>query len=447
MNIVIAGAGEVGTHLAKMLSKQEHNIMLIDTDQEKLELLESQLDILAHCGSSSSIGALRDAGVEHCDLFIAVNHLEEQNLTCAVLAKKLGAKRTIARVNNSEYLEADTEQFLHSIGIDTVIYPERLAAEEIVSALKLNATRQAHEFSDGRLRMLGIKIWEKAPILNLTLIEMASRYGADHFRVVAIKRSEHTIIPRGNDTFCYGDLVFFVTKPDNIPQIFMLCGKTQYEIKQVMIVGGTRLGCKTASLLEKQYHVKLIDKDREKCLALADKLHSTLVINGDGRDLSLLHEEGIKNTDVFISLTNSSETNILSCLLAKKMGVKKSVAEVENIDYMDLAENIGIGTLINTKLIAASYIYRYTLNVDVKHLKFVAISEAEVFEVVAEAGSRVTRKTLAEVGFPTNANVGGIIRDGQAIIAKGNVQIMPGDNVVIFALPQVAKKVLKLFQG
>ena len=244
------------------------------------------------------------------------------------------------------------------------------------------------------------------------------------------------------------NLDFAVTyKPDNIPQIFMLCGKTQYEIKQVMIVGGTRLGCKTASLLEKQYHVKLIDKDREKCLALADKLHSTLVINGDGRDLSLLHEEGIKNTDVFISLTNSSETNILSCLLAKKMGVKKSVAEVENIDYMDLAENIGIGTLINTKLIAASYIYRYTLNVDVKHLKFVAISEAEVFEVVAEAGSRVTRKTLAEVGFPTNANVGGIIRDGQAIIAKGNVQIMPGDNVVIFALPQVAKKVLKLFQG
>ena len=234
--------------------------------------------------------------------------------------------------------------------------------------------------------------------------------------------------------------------PDNIAQIFMLCGKKQYEIKQVMIVGGTRLGCKTASLLEKQYHVKIIDRDRETCIALADKLKSSLVINGDGRDLALLREEGIRNTDVFISLTNSSETNILSCLLAKKLGVKKSVAEVENIDYMDLAENIGIGTLINTKLIAASYIYRYTLNVDVRHLKFVSISEAEVFEVVAEPDSKITRKTLAETNFPTNANIGGIIRNGEAMIAKGNVRIQAGDNVVIFALPEAAKKVIKLFQ-
>lgn len=436
----------MGTHLAKMLSKQEHNIMLIDKDQDKLDMLEGQLDIVSHCGSSTSIGALKDAGVPHCDLFIAVNHKEEENFNCAVLAKKLGARRTIARVNNSEYLEPDTQDFLHTIGIDSIIYPERLAAEEIVAALKLNGTRQAHEFSDGRLRMLGIKIWETAPILNLTLVQMAAAYGADNFRVVAIKRGEQTIIPRGNDTFCYGDLVFFVTKPDNIAQIFMLCGKKQYEIKQVMIVGGTRLGCKTASLLEKQYHVKIIDRDRETCIALADKLKSSLVINGDGRDLALLREEGIRNTDVFISLTNSSETNILSCLLAKKLGVKKSVAEVENIDYMDLAENIGIGTLINTKLIAASYIYRYTLNVDVRHLKFVSISEAEVFEVVAEPDSKITRKTLAETNFPTNANIGGIIRNGEAMIAKGNVRIQAGDNVVIFALPEAAKKVIKLFQ-
>lgn len=179
---------------------------------------------------------------------------------------------------------------------------------------------------------------------------------------------------------------------------------------------------------------------------LADKLKSTLVINGDGRDLALLREEGIKNTDAFISVTHSSETNILSCLLAKKLGVKKSVAEVENIDYIDLAENIGIGTLVNTKLIAASHIYRYTMNVDVKHLKFLTFSEAEVFELTAEAGSKITKKTLADINFPLNATVGGVIRDGEAIIAKGDVQIAAGDNVVIFALPNAVKKVIKLFQ-
>lgn len=446
MNIVIAGAGEVGTHLAKMLSKQEHNIMLIDQDEEKIELLEDQLDIMSIVGSCTSIGALRDAGVPGCDLYIAVNHLEDQNINSAILAKKLGAKQTICRVNNSEYLESENAEYLRMIGIDSLIYPERLAAEEIVRSLKQSGTRQLHEFSDGRLQLLGIKLWENAPILNLTLAQMAQRYGAEHFRVAAIKRSDHTIIPRGNDSFRYGDLVFFVVKPFYVSNLFSLCGKSQHEIKNVVIVGGSRIGCKAASLLEKNYNVKIIEQDREKCFLLADKLKSTLVINGDGRDLSLLREEGIKNTDAFISVTHSSETNILSCLLAKKLGVKKNVAEVENIDYIDLAENIGIGTLVNTKLIAASHIYRYTMNVDVKHLKFLTFSEAEVFELVAEQDSKITRKTLAEMRFPENATVGGVTRNGDAIIATGQVQIQAGDNVVIFALPSAVKKVIKLFQ-
>ena len=422
MDIVIAGAGEVGTHLANMLSKQEHNIMLIDSDEEKLELLGNQLDVMSIVGSCTSIGALKDAGVHKCDLFIAVNHQEDQNINSAILAKKLGAKQTIARVNNSEYLEDENKEYLKMIGIDSLIYPERLAAEEIVASLKQSGSRQLHEFSDGRLQLLGIKLWENAPVLNLTLIKMAERYGAQHFRVVAIKRADHTIIPRGNDSFRYGDLVFIVTKPFYVPNVFALCGKSQYEVKNVVIVGGSRIGIKTASLLEKNYNVKIIEKDREKCILIADKLKSTLVINGDGRDLALLREEGIK------------------------LGVKKSVAEVENIDYIDLAENIGIGTLVNTKLIAASHIYRYTMNVDVKHLKFLTFSEAEVFEVTAEPGSKITRKTLADMNFPENATVGGVIRNGDAIIAKGDVQIEAGDKVVIFALPSAVKKVIKLFQ-
>ena len=241
-------------------------------------------------------------------------------------------------------------------------------------------------------------------------------------------------------------VLFVVTKPSFIQNVFALCGKEQFEIKNIVIVGASRIGIKTASLLEKHYNVKIIEKDREKCIQLADKLKYTLIINGDGRDLTLLREEGIKNIDAFISVTKSSETNILSCLLAKKMGVKKSVAEVENIDYIDLAENIGIGTLINTKLIAASHIYRYTMNVDVKHLKFLTFSEAEVFELQAEAGSKITRHQLKDMNFPEDATIGGIIRGNTTIIAKGDVQIQAGDNVVVFALQSAIKKVIKYFQ-
>ncbi len=446
MNIVIAGAGAVGTHLAKMLSRQEHNILLLDSDQEKIEALESQLDIMSIVGSCTSIGALKDAEVGKCDLYIAVNPIEDQNINSAILAKKLGAKRTIARVNNSEYLENENAEYLKSIGIDTLIYPERLAAEEIVASLKQIGSRQLHEFSDGRLQLIGIKLWDNALILNHTLAKMGEIYGADQFRLVAIKREEKTIIPRGNETLKYGDLIFVVTTPSFISNVFTLCGKEQFEIKNIVIVGASRIGIKTASLLEKNYNVKIIEKDREKCIQLADKLKSTLIINGDGRDLSLLREEGIKNIDAFISVTKSSETNILSCLLAKKMGVKKSVAEVENIDYIDLAENIGIGTLINTKLIAASHIYGYTMNVDVKRLKFLTFSEAEVFELEAEEGSKITKHELKDVHFPDDATIGGVIRGEKTIIAKGDVQIMPGDNVVIFALPNAVKKVIKYFQ-
>lgn len=446
MNIVIAGAGAVGTHLAKMLSRQEHNILLIDSDQEKIENLESQLDILSVVGSCTSIGALKDAEVGKCDLYIAVNPQEDLNINSAIFAKKLGAKRTIARVNNSEYLESENTAYLKSIGIDTLIYPERLAAEEIVASLKQSGSRQLHEFSDGRLQLIGIKLWDNALILNHTLAKMGEIYGADQFRLVAIKRDHKTLIPRGNDTLKYGDLIFVVTKPSFIPNVFALCGKEQFEIKNIVIVGASRIGIKTASLLEKHYNVKIIEKDREKCIQLADKLKSTLIINGDGRDLSLLREEGIKNIDAFISVTKSSETNILSCLLAKKMGVKKSVAEVENIDYIDLAENIGIGTLINTKLIAASHIYRYTMNVDVQHLKFLTFSEAEVFELEAEEGAKITRHELKDMHFPEDATIGGIIRGTETIIAKGDVQIKAGDKVVVFALQNAIKKVIKFFQ-
>jgi len=446
MDIVIAGAGAVGTHLARMLSRQKHTITLIDTDAEKLENIESQLEVITKVGSCILLSVLRDVAVDQCDLFVAVNPTEELNINAAIMAKKLGAKHTIARVNNSEYLEAESVNYLKSVGVDEIIYPDNLAAIEIENALKQIGSRQLHEFSDGKLQVMGIKLWDNALILNMSLIEMANQFGADLFRIVAIKRATHTIIPRGNTVLKYGDLVYIVTKPQDAKDVFELCGKNSFDIKTIMIVGATQLGVKAASLLQEHYKVKLIDPDRERCIQVADQLTDTLVINGDGRDLDLLREENLKNTDAFLCLTENSEANILTSLLAKKLGVKKSIARVENIDYIDLAENIGLGTIINTKMIAASYIYRHTLDVNVQHLKFINFTDAEVFEVQAEEGSYITKRPIKDLNLPENTTLGGIIRGEEAHIATGNTQIEAGDQVVVFALSSVAKKVTKLFQ-
>ena len=446
MDIVIAGAGAVGTHLARMLSRQKHTITLIDPDAEKLENIESQIEVITKVGSCILLSVLRDVAVDQCDLFVAVNPTEELNINSAIMAKKLGAKHTVARVNNSEYLEKESAEYLKTVGVDEIIYPDNLAAIEVVNALKQIGSRQLHEFSNGKLQVMGIKLWDNALILNMSLIEVANHFGADLFRIVAIKRATRTIFPRGNTILKYGDLLYIVTKPEDAKEIFELCGKSSFEIKNVMIMGATQLGIKEATMLQDNYKVKLIEPNRDKCIRIADQLANTLVINGDGRDLDLLREEGIKNTDAFLCLSDNSEANILTSLLVKKYGVKKSIARVENIDYIDLAENIGIGTIINTKMIAASHIYRHTLQVNVQNLKFINFTDAEVFELEAEEGSYVTKRPIKDLTLPEETTLGGVIKGNEVYIATGNIQIQKGDKVVIFALTSSVKKVIKLFQ-
>jgi trk system potassium uptake protein TrkA len=445
MDIVIAGAGAVGTHLARMLSTQEHNIILIDSNENKIADIENQLDILTILGSCSSVADLLDAKVNKADLYIAVTQTEEINITSAILAKKLGAKKTIARIDNNEYMQEGNYSHWKEMGVDHMIYPETLAAEEVIASLKLTGTRQLHEFSDGKIVLYGIKLWDNAKILNYTLEDAIVKFNMKDTRIVAINRDNNTIIPHGHNVFKHGDLIFVITKPEGVDKMLDICGKERIEIKNVIIVGGSRIAKRTAKALEKQYNVKLFETDREKCNQLNDVLENTLIINGDGTNLALLKEEDIESTDAFLSLTGNSETNILACLLAKKFGVKKSVAEVEHIDFIDLASNLGIGTLINKKMIAASYIYRHTMTSRVEHFKCLTTSDAEVFELVAEEGSKITKKKLRDLNFPKEANIGGIIRNNEAIIAKGDDQIIAGDKVVVFTLPTVIRKIEKYF--
>ena len=447
MRIVIAGAGEVGTHLAKMLSQSEHEIILIDTEVERLTPIDSSIDVLTYEGSATSLNILKEALKKNTDLFIAVAHYEDTNISAAILAKKLGARKVIARVDNMEYLERNNKEFFRSMGVDHMIYPELIAAKEVISLLKETGTTEFMDFAGGLLSLYVQKLEKNAPVLNRSLEEVSNTIGSIKYRAVAIKRHEHTIIPRGKEEFLDGDLAFVISTREGIADMMKFSGKKNVEAKSIMILGGSRIGRHIALKLQNYCQVKLIDYNLERCRSLAEDLEDTLVINGDGRDGDLLAEEGLQNMDAFVAVTGNSETNILSCLLAKKIGVMKTIAEVENMEYINLAENSGIDTIINKKIATASRIFRHTMNPNVTQVKMMTGTDAEVIEYNVPEGARITSGPLKLIDFPRDAIVGGGIRKYKPYIATGDTLIEAGDKVVVFALPSAFDKLNKFFTG
>ncbi len=444
MKIVIAGAGEVGTHLARMLSNENHDIILLDDDPERLALISREVDLMTLRGSAHSFADLKETGLAKAELFIAVTTSEERNVLACSMASFLGVGRTIARINNSEYLQERYREKLKKMGIHELIYPETLAAKEIVSSVKLTGTRQLFEFSGGKLILMGIKVRDNAPIINQTLEELAPVL--KNIMAVAIVRDRENIIPSGKDKILDGDIVYFVTDQSTRKHLFDLTGKELYEIRNIMFLGGSRIAQKTIEKLGDQYRIKVIEENKERCRLLADKFENVLVINRDGRDLDLLREEGLGKMDAFIATTGSSEVNLLSCHLAKSFGVKRTVAEVENFALINTAESLNIGSIVNKKLIAASYIYRFTLNAEISNVKCLTSSDAEVFEFIAQPETRIIQKPIRDLDFPQEAKIGGIIRGDQGFVADGNMQIREGDKVVVFTLPSGIKKLDKLFR-
>jgi trk system potassium uptake protein len=445
MRIIIAGAGEVGTHLAKMLSNENHEIILIDTEEAYLKPIDSSLDLLTYEGSATSVKLLQDILRKKTDLFIAVTHSEDTNITASILAKRFGAIKTIARIDNLDYLEHSTVDFFKSIGIDSLIYPELIAAREVLGLLHETGTTEFMEFSGGKLAMYVQRLDENAPILNKSLREIAFSNRTEKYRAVAIKRNDITIIPRGNEEFRLGDMVFVISTREGIDEMMATSGKKNFDAKSIMILGGSRIGKHVALYMQKSTEVKLIELDIKRCEELAEILDNTLIINGDGRNLELLEQEGITQIDAFVAVTGNSETNILSCLLAKKMGVKRTIAEVENMEYINLAENTGIDTIINKKISAASRIFRHTTNPNVTQVKYMTGTDAEVLEFLVPARAKITRGTLRSLDFPKDAIVGGGTSDGEPFIATGDTIIKAGDKVVVFTLPSAFEKVSKYF--
>lgn len=444
MNIVIAGDGEVGFHLANSLSKVKHNITVVDPNSELLKMLEADSDLLTIAGNSTSLETLREAGVANCDLLISVLHEESINIITCMLGKRLGAKRTIARVNTQEYLNDINKGMFRGMGVDELVCPEKIAAKEITNLLTRNVATELFDFSNGLLCIYMLRIDHRALVINKTLIEVAKEYPDLGIRTVCIIRKGRTIIPKGEDMYLVNDLVYLIAKPDSINKLKQLGGKEDHNIRNAIIVGGGRIGRRAAINLHDQIDLKIIEKDIERCNRLANEFNDVMIINGNGSDVSLLQDEGISKTDAFIALTQSTETNIMSCLYAHRQGVKKTIALVENVNYIDVSQDIGIDTIINKKLITASYITRFTLGGEITSSKWLSGIDAEVVEVVAKEGSQITKRQLKDIKFPPGVNIGGLIRNGKAIIAQGFTQIEPNDKVVAFTIPESAQKLVKL---
>jgi len=448
MKIIIAGAGEVGFHLAKLLSYEAQEITLIDVDKESLAYADGHLDIRVLRGDATSVSVLQDAKVDSSDLVIGVTASETTNLTFCLLAKQLGSKKTIARISNTEFVDNKELIKFDELGIDELISPEELAASEIQLLLNQSAFNDTYEFEEGLLTMVGVFLPKTAPFVGKMVKEAARIFPELHFMPIALQRmgTQYTLIPRGDTVFKEGDQVYFITNKGGVDDLYKLTGMQKREIKNVMILGGSKVGSKTArDLCSNKFNVKLIEKNKEKAFDVADNIPNALIICGDGRNVELLEEESLDSMDAFIAVTGNSETNIMSCLVAKSRGIKKTIALVENMDYFQLSQSIGIDTLINKKLLAANTIFRYVRRGEVLALTRLSNLNAEILEFEVKNTSVVNGEIIKELNFPREAIIGGVIRDGEGIIALGDFKIAEGDKVVVCASPKAIPRIEKLF--
>lgn len=447
MRVIIVGAGAIGAHLADLFSKIKQDIVIIDENEERLERIQADSDLMTiHSTGNTPIQSLNDAGVKNTDLFIAVTRDENLNLSLCVLAKSMGARRTVAKVENAEFIDPQITEAFRAAGITSIIYPDNLAAHDIINGLQLTWARQRWEVHGGLLTLLGIKVRQGCKILNQPFKEIFKPDSPYH--VVAIKRGNDTIMPSGNDMLIDGDFVYFMTTKDFVPNMKEIMGKSHYpDVKNLIIVGGGKTAVRVANLLPSGMHAKIFESNAARCEELIDLVDTSrvMVINADGRSVANLLEENIKGSQAFVALTGNAEANILSCLTAKELGVTKTIAMIENMDYVGIAGNVDIGTIINKQALTASYIYQLMLNGDVRNIRNLMTVNADIAEFTAHQGSRITKKKVRDLGFPAEAELGGLVRDGKGMLVNGDTQIQPGDIVVVFCHGTDISKIEKYF--
>ena len=445
MKIVISGIGEMGSHLARMLSGNGHDITVIDQDVKALNELSSLADLITIEGDTTTFGVLRKAGVRRSDLFIAVNHEESKNLLAAMMAKQLGAKKSIARIDNTEYLEPNNKEMFIDLGIDYLFYPEKIAAREVANLLGHTSTTDYVDFSKDLLSLVVFKLEPTSPLIGRKLADLAEDGSISEFRIVAITRGVQTIIPRGQDEFFEGDTVYAISRKDAARGVMELSGQQSVEVKNLMILGGSRIGVRVANELQDEMDIKMVEYNGEKAFRLAEELDKTLIIHEDGRNLDAMIEEGLPQMDAFLAVTGRSETNILAAMQAKRLGVKRVIAEVENLNYISMAESVGIDTIINKKRVTASNIFRFTMSTDVQAIRCLSGSEAEVLEFIVKPNSPATKSLVKDMRLPHDVIIGGVVRGDKAFIAVGDTKIVAYDRVVVFSMPESIPKVGEFF--
>ena len=442
MRIVIAGAGQVGTHLAKMLSNEEQDIIVMDVDNKKLEPLENY-NLLTYQGSAISFSDLNAIKTGVCDLFIAVTKSEARNILSCSMAKRLGARKTVARIDNDEFFNANWREHFTMLGIDHLIYPEMLAAKEIASALKRTWARNWFELFDGELIVVGVKIRSNARIVNHMLKDVSN---ISHFlHVSAIKRNREIIIPRGDDRVLENDIAYIATTRDHIDEVREVCGKVQSDVNNVLIVGGNDIAEQLIKRLGKTIDIKIIESDVQRCDDLAQRYPNCKIVQGDFRDTELNEEESVSYYDSFIALGENSAVNMMECMIAKTNGVPKTIAQVEDIQFIYEAEALNIGTIVNKKLLASSRIYQILIDADEDNARCLALADAEVAEIIVEEGDRVTRADVKDLKLSRDFTIAGLVRDGQGQLVTGDTRIQAGDHVVVFCLQGAIHKLDKYF--
>lgn len=443
MKIVIAGAGEVGTHLAKMLSSEDQDIILVDSNQDALDNIDTNYNLMTKLGSTSSMNTLREIGVGDCDLLIAVTPYETKNITTATIAKALGAKKTVARIDNFEFMLPYNKRVLTTMGVDYLIYPENLAANEIEASLEHNWARYWGDLHDSKLLIIGVKIRKNSQLAECMIRNLPVSH--HHFHIVAIKHGYDTIIPSGNDYVHADDIVYFITKGEYVDEIRELCGKVKRNINSVAIAGASRIAVRFALQYGERFKIKIIDPDRQLCEDVASKLPQCEIVCGDPRNVDTLRDNNIYRYDAFLALTDSPESNILSCLTAKEFDVPKTVADVENLQFFSQAEKLGIGTIINKKLLAASRVFKILIDADADSSKCLALADAEVAEIIAAPRSKITKGVVKDLKLPYGMTLGAYTRDGECHLVDGNTEIHAGDLVVVFCLSGFIHKIEKWF--
>lgn len=443
MKIVIAGAGEVGCHLAKLLSREQQDITVIDENVERLANLDVNYNLLTVVGSPTSFQVLQTSGVSRCDLFIAVTPHETDNILACSIARSKGARKAVARIDNYEFMEPQQMEFFKSKGIDALMYPEFLAAKEIIKALERNWVRFWFEIHGGELLVVGVKIRDNARLANKQLRDLAKE---DHFfHVSAIKRNHETIIPRGDDRIMPNDIVFFTTTSDRIEELREICGKKSHDLRRIMIAGGSRIAIRLVALCGDKYDIKIIDRNRAWCQHLVERCPDAQIVCANGRDIDTLLEEGIDQYDAFIALTDNSETNILTSLAVKEYGIKKTIAEVEDLQFISFAENLNIGTIINKKLLLSGTILQAMIDADTESSKFMVLADADVAEIEVRQNARITHSAVKDLKLSHDLTIAGLIRDGKGMLVRGDTRIKPGDHVVVLFLSKAMQKIEKLF--